>query len=158
MFALNLPEAEINIRDNEGKTEIFDFLRSRYVALSPEEVVRQQFVHWLVEHKGYPAARMGNEIELEANGKKRRCDSVVFDSLGMPLMIIEYKAPTVAITQKVFEQISSYNVILHARYIIASNGLNHYCARVDYDTKSYCFLRDIPDYSELEPDTINSEP
>lgn len=150
MFALNLPLANIKISEREGKRVIFDFLRHRFVSLTPEEWVRQQFTHYLVEHKGYPAALMGNEIELTSNGKKRRCDSVVFDSKGMPLVIIEYKAPTIAITQKVFEQISSYNVILHTKYIIASNGINHYCCRVDYDAKSYYFLRDIPDYSALE--------
>lgn len=150
MFALNLPLANVKINECEGKRMIFDFLRHRFVALTPEEWVRQQFTHFLAEHKSYPAALMGNEMELVANGKKRRCDSVVFNRQGRPLVIIEYKAPGVAITQKVFEQISSYNVILHTKYIIATNGMNHYCCRVDYNTKTYCFLRDIPEYPELE--------
>lgn len=69
MFALNLPLAKIKISEREGKRVVFDFLRHRFVSLTPEEWVRQQFTHYLVEHKGYPAALMGNEIELTANGK-----------------------------------------------------------------------------------------
>ncbi len=149
MFALNLPVFDINISERNGKPMVFDFLRRRMVALTPEEWVRQNFTRWLVDCKGYPAALMGNEMELTAGGKKRRCDTAVFDSNGSPLVIIEYKAPTVALTQKVFEQISSYNVILHARYIIASNGMTHICCRIDYDRKAYTFLPDIPDFAEL---------
>ncbi len=149
MFALNLPIADIKINQSEGKTVIYDFLRRRYVALTPEEWVRQQFIRFLTDHKDYPAALMGNEMELCANGKKRRCDSVVFNKKGEPLVIIEYKAPTISITQKVFEQLSSYNIILRTKYLIATNGINHYCCRVDYEAKSYRFLREIPNYQEL---------
>lgn len=150
MFALNLPLADIKITTRDGKPAVYDFLRRRVVALTPEEWVRQQFTHYLAEHRGYPAALMGNEMELEAGGKRRRCDTVVFGRGGSPLVIIEYKAPSIAITQKVFEQISSYNVILHTPYIIASNGMGHYCCRVDYESKTYRFLPDIPTYDELE--------
>lgn len=149
MFALNLPIADIKINQSEGKTVIYDFLRRRYVALTPEEWVRQQFIRFLTDRKGYPAALMGNEMELCANGKKRRCDSVVFNAQGKPLVIIEYKAPTISITRKVFEQLSSYNIILRTKYLIATNGINHYCCRVDYEAKSYRFLREIPNYQEL---------
>ena len=150
MFALNLPVADIKISQSQGKPTVYDFLRRRYVALTPEEWVRQQFTRFLTDHKGYPAALMGNEMELTANGKKRRCDSVVFNAKGAPFLIIEYKAPSISITQKVFEQLSSYNIILHTKYLIATNGMNHYCCRVDYEAKSFSFLRDIPNYQELE--------
>lgn len=151
MFTLNLPVADTKISERDGRQVIFDFLRNKYVALTPEEWVRQQFTHFLVDFKNYPSALMGNEIELEASGKKRRCDSVVFNTQGKPCMIIEYKAPTVSITQKVFEQIRSYNLILHARYIVASNGMNHYCCEIDYDKSTFRFLPDIPPYDELRP-------
>ncbi len=150
MFALNLPIADIKINQSEGKTVIYDFLRRRYVALTPEEWVRQQFIRFLTDSKGYPAALMGNEMELCANGKKRRCDSVVFNTQGKPLVIIEYKAPTISITRKVFEQLSSYNIILRTKYLFATNGISHYCCRVDYEAKSFRFLREIPNYQELE--------
>ena len=107
MFALNLPYANTKIVVRNEKQMVFDFLRKRFVALTPEEWVRQQFTHFLVEHKGYPAMFIGNEITLSVGRLSRRCDSVVFNKSAEPVMIIEYKAPTVKITQKVFEQTCS---------------------------------------------------
>lgn len=150
MFDLNLPNTDLKISEIKGKPVIFDFLRRKLVALTPEELVRQSFTHYLAEHLGYPPALMGNEIELSAERKRRRCDTVVFSPSGRPLVIIEYKAPTIAITEKVFEQISSYNIILHSGYIMASNGITHICARVDYSGHRYTFLKGIPEYSSLD--------
>lgn len=149
MFALNLPYANTKIVVRNEKQMVFDFLRKRFVALTPEEWVRQQFTHFLVEHKGYPAIFIGNEITLSVGRLSRRCDSVVFNKSAEPVMIIEYKAPTVKITQKVFEQICSYNIALHAPYLTVSNGLQSYCCRIDKEANTYKFLRDIPAYGEL---------
>ena len=149
MFALNLPHANTKIVVRNEKQMVFDFLRKRFVALTPEEWVRQQFTHFLVEHKGYPAMFIGNEITLSVGRLSRRCDSVVFNKSAEPVMIIEYKAPTVKITQKVFEQICSYNIALHAPYLTVSNGLQSYCCRIDKEANTYEFLKDIPAYGEL---------
>ena len=149
MFALNLPYANTKIVVRNEKQMVFDFLRKRFVALTPEEWVRQQFTHFLVEHKGYPAMFIGNEITLSVGRLYRRCDSVVFNKSAEPVMIIEYKAPTVKITQKVFEQICSYNIALHAPYLTVSNGLQSYCCRIDKEANTYEFLKDIPAYGEL---------
>ena len=149
MFALNLPYANTKIVVRNEKQMVFDFLRKRFVALTPEEWVRQQFTHFLVEHKGYPAMFIGNEITLSVGRLSRRCDSVVFNKSAEPVMIIEYKAPTVKITQKVFEQICSYNIALHAPYLTVSNGLQSYCCRIDKEANTYDFLKDIPAYGEL---------
>lgn len=149
MFALNLPYANTKIVVCNEKQMVFDFLRKRFVALTPEEWVRQQFTHFLVEHKGYPAMFIGNEITLSVGRLSRRCDSVVFNKSAEPVMIIEYKAPTVKITQKVFEQICSYNIALHAPYLTVSNGLQSYCCRIDKEANTYEFLKDIPAYGEL---------
>jgi hypothetical protein len=149
MFALNLPYANTKIVVRNEKQMVFDFLRKRFVALTPEEWVRQQFTHFLVEHKGYPAMFIGNEITLSVGRLSRRCDSVVFNKSAEPVMIIEYKAPTVKITQKVFEQICSYNIALHAPYLTVSNGLQSYCCRIDKEANTYEFLKDIPAYGEL---------
>ncbi len=127
--------------------KVFDLLRRKYVALTPEEYVRQHFTAWMTDYLGYPASLMNNEVSLSLNNTKRRCDTVVFHSDGSPLMIIEYKAPTVAITQKVFDQIARYNMVLHSRYLIVSNGLRHFCCRMDYDKDSYAFLPQIPTWS-----------
>ena len=149
MFRLNLPQYEIKIGEKDGKRTIFDFLRRKYVALSPEEWVRQHFTHYLVEHKGYPKGLMGNEVELHIGEKRLRCDTVLYNKEGQPRMIIEYKAPTIQIQQKTFDQISAYNLLLHVDYLIVSNGLQHYCCKMDYENQKYLFLQDIPDYENL---------
>ena len=149
MYELNLPPFEIRLGGTREKPEIFDFLRRRFVKLTPEEWVRQHFVHWLTELKGYPKGLLGNEIELQVGEKKVRCDSILYDNNARPQMIIEYKAPTVALSQKVFDQISAYNLLLHVDYLTISNGLQHYCCKMDYEHKSYDFLQDIPDYEKI---------
>lgn len=149
MLELNLPPFEKKITTEGNKSSIFDIIRRRYVALTPEEWVRQHFVHFLIEHKGYPLSLMSNEVSLDLNGMSRRCDTVVFDRSLKPRVIIEYKAPTVKVTQRVFDQICRYNIVLQVDYLIVSNGLDHYCCRVDYAKQSYVFLPDIPTYSEI---------
>ena len=144
---LNLPPYDVKLRERDGRREIFDFLRRRYVALTPEEWVRQHFVHYLVEQKGYPKGLLANEVELRIGEKRLRCDSVLYDRQLNPVMIIEYKAPTVPIEQRVFTQISTYNLLLHVDYLIVSNGRQHYCCRMDYTRHTYEFLRDIPQYT-----------
>ena len=149
MYELNLPKYGIKIKNDKGHQSIFDVLRRKYVVLTPEEWVRQHFVHFLIEHKGYPKALMANEIQLAIGNKKLRCDSVLYDRTLRPRMIIEYKAPTVNITQKVFDQITIYNMLLHVDYLVVSNGIKHYCCRMDYANQKYLFLEDIPDYQNL---------
>ena len=149
MFRLNLPQYEIKISEKDGKRMIFDFLRRKYVALTPEEWVRQHFVHFLIEHKGYPKGLIGNEIELQIGAKRLRCDSILFNKMAQPQMIIEYKAPTIPIQQKVFQQISTYNLLLKVDYLIVSNGIQHYCCKMDYDNQKCLFLEGIPEYEKL---------
>ncbi|MBR0180737.1 MAG: type I restriction enzyme HsdR N-terminal domain-containing protein [Prevotella sp.] len=149
MFRLNLPQYEIKISEKGGKRMIFDFLRRKYVALTPEEWVRQHFVHYLVEHKGYPKGLIGNEIELQIGAKHLRCDTILYNRMARPQMIIEYKAPTIPLQQKVFEQISTYNLLLKVDYLIVSNGIQHYCCKMDYKNQKCLFLEDIPDYEKL---------
>ncbi len=150
MQPLNLPPYAYRTHTQQGRTAIYDRLRRRYVALTPEEWVRQHFVHFLIDHKHFPAMLMANEVSLDLNGTTRRCDTVLCHrDGGRPRLIVEYKAPTVEITQAVFNQIVAYNSVLRADYLIVSNGLQHYCYRVDYATGTGGFLPDIPDYSEL---------
>lgn len=147
---LNLPSYDYRVRrHDDGSWAIWDRLRQRWVSLTPEEWVRQHFVEWLITEKQFPAALMGNEVSLTQNGIARRCDTIVADREGEPLVIVEYKAPTVNISQKTFDQIVRYNMVVHARYLIVSNGLNHYCCQIDYETGTYRFLEAIPCYKEL---------
>lgn len=149
MLRLNLPEYDIKIQATGGRKHIFDILRRKYVALTPEEYVRQHFVNYLISHLGYPLSLMANEVELSVGNKRMRCDTVFYDKALRPRMIVEYKAPSVAITQKVFNQISSYNLLLHVDYLIVSNGIEHFCCRMNYDANSYSFLDHIPSFSEI---------
>ena len=147
---LNLPTYQFNIQLNaKGNRVIFDLLRNKFVALTPEEWVRQHFVRFLIEEKHFPRGLMGNEISLIQNGIKRRCDTLVYNRNGSPLVIVEYKAPDVEISQRTFEQIVRYNMVLKALYLIVSNGITHYCCKIDYNNNNFLFLEQIPDYNEI---------
>lgn len=149
MLSLNLPPYEIKITEREGKRQIFDPLRKSYVVLTPEEWVRQHFVNYLLQYKGYPASLTANEVGITLNGMSRRCDTVIYDKSLKPRAIVEYKAPSVKITKEVFAQISRYNLVLRVDYLIISNGLQHYCCKMNYTNNSFTFMQDIPDYNTL---------
>ncbi len=149
MFSLNLPQYETKIVENGNKRTIFDILRHCYVALTPEEWVRQHFVHFLADYKGYPTSLMANEVSLTLNNTKRRCDTVVYNKNLKPCMIIEYKAPTVKIDKNVFTQIYRYNLVLRVDYLVVSNGLQHYCCKMDYKNNTFQFQTELPDYNTL---------
>lgn len=146
---LNLPPFSPRLRRENGALRIFDPLRERYVALTPEEWVRQHFVQMLIEQLGYEPGLMGNEVSLRVGALARRCDTVVYDSRLRPRMIVEYKRPSVALSQRVFDQISRYNRTLRVPFLTVSNGLQHFCLRIDYDRETYTFLPAIPTWQEL---------
>ena len=149
MQPLNLPPAPLRLQERNGHTTVFDPLRRRHIRLTPEEWVRQHFVHFLIAHKGYPQGLLANEVSLKLNGTTRRCDTVLYDLSAQPRMIVEYKAPTIQLSQRTFDQISRYNIVMRVPYLIVSNGLQHFCCRIDYERGTYEFLRQIPDYGEL---------
>ena len=149
MQSLNLPPYDTKIVTENGKHRIFDILRKSYVALTPEEWVRQHFIHYLVTSKEYPASLMANETAISLNNIKLRCDTVVYDKNLTPRAIIEYKAPGVTINKNTFSQIARYNLVLKVDYLIVSNGLKHYCCKMNYSTNSYTFLQEIPDYKTI---------
>ena len=151
MIRLNLPEYEINVVERDGKRMIFDFLRRKYVALTPDEWVRQHFTHFLVSQKGYPKTLLANEAQLQIGDKHLRCDTVLYNKEMQPLMIVEYKAPHIQLQQKTFDQIAAYNLLLHADFLVVSNGLQHYCCQMVYEQRTYRFLTEIPDYATLTP-------
>lgn len=146
---LNLPAYDVRLKkDGNGRVKIFDILRRRYIALTPEEWVRQHFVNYMITEKGYPKSLLVNETQLQLGEKKLRCDSVVLGKDGKPCMIIEYKAPTIALTQRVFDQIAVYNMLLRVDYLIVSNGMQHICCKMNYEENSYEFLKEIPEYGK----------
>ena len=149
MIRLNLPSFKIKLSGTIQKPMIYDILRRKHVALTPEEWVRQHFIHYMIECKSYPASLMANEVSLKYGSKSLRADTVLYNRNLKPIMIMEYKAPDISITRNVFDQISAYNLLLHVDYLIMSNGMQHYCCKMDYDRCSYTFLTDIPDYPDI---------
>jgi len=145
----NLPSYPLKIRLHQGKQDVFDGLRKKYVALTPEEEVRQLFIQYLINEKKYPSGLLAAEYSLKVNNRKKRADIVAFSNMGHPLLIVECKAPSIKITQKVFDQIAQYNLSLRVDYLIVTNGLEHFCCQLDFTKNSYRFLEDIPEYSEI---------
>ncbi len=164
---LNLPRVSLRVkRCDDGVWRVYDRLRGKFVALTPEEWVRQHFVEFLVCDRGYPQGLLANEVSLSLNTTRRRCDTVMFYpaanspsisedgadrafTLGnlRPMVIVEYKSPEIEITQKVFDQIARYNLVMRAPVLIVSNGLRHFCCLTH--RSAYVFLREIPAYGSL---------
>ncbi len=130
----------------QQKTHIFDVVRKKYLLLTPEEWVRQNFIHYLNKEKKYPLGLMGIEKMVKYNSLKSRADIVLYNTDGNPNIIIECKAPEVKITQDTFYQIAKYNSKLKVQYLIVTNGMKHYCCSMDYDTNAVTFLEEIPVY------------
>lgn len=149
MYALNLPSFDVKIRKTKTAIEIFDQLRRKYVRLTPEEWVRQHFVNYLIDEKQYPMSLMTNEASIQLNSLSKRCDTVVYNNSLSPLVICEYKSPEVKIDQKVFDQIAKYNIVLKVDYLIVSNGMNHFCCKMNYDGMTYEFMEEIPNYRSI---------
>jgi len=146
MVALNLPQAKLKIKSKENKQYIFDIIRKKDVVLTPEEWVRQHILHFLITIKGYPKSIIAVEKQLTINTLKKRFDILVFNTNGLPKIIIECKAPKVKITQEAFDQIARYNLKLNANYLMVSNGLTHYFCKLDTANERYVFLEDLPEY------------
>ena len=150
MQELNLPDYTATIKTSGGKTLILDIIRKKYVQLTPEEWVRQHFIHFLVNDKKVPATLIAVEKKLRLNLLEKRTDIVVFDNLLQILMIVECKAPSVKINQETFDQIARYNMALNANYLVVTNGLQHYCCYIDHAGQSYSFVADVPSYDDMK--------
>ncbi|SFS31619.1 type I restriction enzyme HsdR N-terminal domain-containing protein [Lutibacter maritimus] len=146
MQTLNLPTYKFRIKSNENKLFIFDILRKKYVVLTPEEWVRQHFVHYLIEEKNYPISLIAIEKKLTINGLTKRTDILVFNTNGEPYIIVECKSPSIKINQDTFDQIARYNLKLQSHFLIVTNGLEHFYCTMDFKNENYQFLADIPDF------------
>ncbi len=147
MQKLNLPEIKLRFKSKENKLFIFDDFRKKDILLTPEEWVRQHFAYFLINQKKYPKSLTALEKELKLNNTKKRTDIVVYNTLGLPEIIVECKASSVKITQSTFDQIARYNLKLKANYLIVTNGLEHYFCQMDFENQQYVFLKDIPNYT-----------
>ena len=150
MQHLNFPSTyTFDIREVEGKRDILDPLRRKYVRLTPEEWVRQNLVQYLIVDLGYPRGLTSIEKGIDLHGKPFRADVIVHDRHGQAVLMAECKEPSVRISQDTFDQIAVYNRVVQARCLLVSNGLHHYCYTIDRDKEEYHFLDRVPRYDEL---------
>ncbi|MBL4707477.1 MAG: type I restriction enzyme HsdR N-terminal domain-containing protein [Flavobacteriales bacterium] len=150
MIKLNLPAYKFTFQEDNKKTKIFDDIRKKFLVLTPEEWVRQNIIRFLVEDRKFPKNLIAIEKGLKLNGLQKRTDVLVYSKEGTPILMIECKAPEIKIDQKVFDQIGRYNINFKLPYLLVTNGLEHYCAKIDFKNRSFSFLSEIPDYEELK--------
>lgn len=143
---LSLPIYKLKLKEIGEKTHIFDEVRKKYLTLTPEEWVRQNFIQYLNKEKNYPLGLMGVEKMIKYNNLKARADIVIYNSHANPYIIVECKAPGVRITQDTFHQIAKYNSQLKVKHLIVTNGMKHYCCEMDYENNKITFLEDVPVY------------
>lgn len=146
MQQLNLPKYEFKLRLNGTQKEIFDVFRKKYVVLTPEEWVRQNFLQFLVNERNFPASLIAVEISLKYNQLQKRADVLVYNGQGSPYLLVECKAPEVKITQETFHQIARYNMAFKVKYLVVTNGLNHFCCEMDYENSTFKYLKTIPTF------------
>ncbi|MBP6072530.1 MAG: type I restriction enzyme HsdR N-terminal domain-containing protein [Flavobacterium sp.] len=149
MQQLNFSKYSFRFKNSENKVLIFDEIRKKFIILTPEEWVRQHVIHHLLYELNYPKSHINVEKLIKINGLTKRYDVVVFQSNGEILILIECKAPSIAISQATFDQIARYNLVLHANFLMVTNGLNHYFCQMDFENEKYLFLKDLPAYTNL---------
>ena len=149
MNRLNLPAFDYRCRTRDGREEIFDPVRRKYVALTPEEWVRQHFINFLITEKATPLPLIAVEQMIVYNTMQRRCDIIVYSRKGTPRLIVECKASSIEINQKAFEQIARYKLVLKVPYLVVTNGLTHICCKISFEQSNYVFLKEIPSFDQL---------
>ena len=147
MQNLNFPNYSFRFKNSENKVSIFDEIRKKFILLTPEEWVRQHVVQFLLQDKKYPKSYINVEKLIKINDLSKRYDVVVFQPNGEIFLLIECKAPEVPISQQTFDQIARYNLVLKAKYLMVTNGLNHYFCQMDFENEKYVFLKELPEYS-----------
>jgi predicted type IV restriction endonuclease len=146
MPKLMLPNVALKTKSVEGTIQVFDVIRKKYFVLTSEEWVRQHFIHYLNNEKNYPMGLMGVEKMIKYNALKTRADIVLYTREGKAKMIVECKAPNIKITQDTFNQIAKYNFKLKVEYLVVTNGIQHFCCRMDYENNKITFLKEVPIY------------
>lgn len=147
MKKLNFPVYSFRFKNSENKVSIFDEIRKKFILLTPEEWVRQHVIQFLLQEKKYPKSLINVEKLIKINDLNKRYDGVVFQPNGEIFLLIECKAPEVPISQHTFDQIARYNLVLKAKYLMVTNGMNHYFCQMDFENEKYVFLKELPEYS-----------
>ncbi len=143
---MNFTTYSFRFKNSENNVAIFDEIRKKFILLTPEEWVRQHTLHYLIQDKNYPKSHINVEKLIKINTLNKRYDIVVFQPNGGIFLLIECKAPEVAISQQTFDQIARYNLTLKAKYLMLTNGINHYFCQMDFENEKYIFLKELPEY------------
>lgn len=146
---LKIPEHPVKSKEGERGKMLFDPVRGKYVAYTPEELVRQRLIGYLHHDLGWPLSLMRSEHGIKLNGLSRRVDLSLHDSEGMAQVLVECKAPDVRIDQRTFEQAARYNIVMKVPYLLLTNGLLHYCCRVHHETGSVELVGQVPSFETL---------
>jgi type I site-specific restriction endonuclease len=149
MQKLNLPPVQLRTKQTGNKIQVFDEVRKKFVALTPEEWVRQHFIHYLIKGLGYSGGLIAVEMLVKVNGLSQRADVVLYDKQGRARIIVECKAPEVAVNRAVFNQAARYNTQLNVDYLVVTNGMQHYCAKLLDEKGNYELLKAIPNADEV---------
>lgn len=155
MYALNLPEYEHRFQREGKKTKIFDHVRKKFLVLTPEEWVRQNFLYFLIRDRNYPASLISIEKGLKVNESFKRCDILIYNSFGKPVLLVECKSPTVKLTSETYHQAAMYNMTFKLPFLIVTNGVQHFCSQINFDTSTYSFLEDIPHYEQINHENVS---
>ena len=147
MEKLNFHDFDFSFKSKENKTYIFDPIRKKWLVLNPEEWVRQNCIQFLLKTKNVPLGFIQVEKKLNVNNTEKRYDLVVFKPDHSIDLLVECKSPKVKITQKTFDQIAQYNLVLKSDYLMLTNGLNHFFCKMDFEKRKYLFLPDLPNYN-----------
>ncbi|MFM7015634.1 MAG: type I restriction enzyme HsdR N-terminal domain-containing protein [Bacteroidota bacterium] len=144
--SLNLPTFQFNIQSQGQSKQIFDFVRRRFVTLTPEEWVRQHFLRFMTEYFSYPLSLLAVEKQIIVNGLKQRADVVVYNKNGKPWLIVECKSPTVKLDEDTLHQVVRYNLSLNVPFLVLTNGMEHFC--LEYKNETFEFLSTLPAYPQ----------
>lgn len=149
MQSLNFPPYSIQVKQEEGREMVFDPIRKLWVALQPEEWVRQHVLEFLQQDRQVPAGLIAVEKGFSFQGKPYRADVIVHNRQGKPALMVECKAPEVPISQATFDQVATYNRVIRASYLYVTNGLQHFCSKIDWSRQSYEFISSVPGFEDL---------
>lgn len=145
---LNLPlskyKAELKIEKSKNRTRVWDVVRRKFVVFGPEEMVRQLWIHYLIKEKRFTNKRISIERKVKGAKLQKRFDLVAYDQSGNPQILLECKSHRNKVDQSVFEQVSIYNLTLKIPYLCISNGIDSYCASIDFENSSFQFLGEVP--------------
>lgn len=143
-------QSRLEIKYTNNQKYILGLIRKKYLVLTPEEIVRQLILHYLVEEKGYPKNRIRSEMGLEVNTMTKRCDILVFNKALEPALLVECKSAKVKVDNKVFHQIAQYNMTLKVPYLLVTNGPVNYCSLINQEEKTFEFLEEVPHYDLIQ--------